>query len=91
MDSCDTRYENIIEQILESPDKFVDYQLRDGELYKYVSVPDQLHDIRFDCKLIPAPKDRSQIIKDHHDEAMHLGVDEPWRGFGSVSFGLEWS
>lgn len=65
-----------MEKIVESPEDLVDYQIRDGQIFKYQSTPDQPHDTRFDWKLIPAPSERLRILRECHDESLHPGIDK---------------
>lgn len=53
----------------------MDYQVREGVLFKFVANPRDQHDNRFDWKIIPSPSDREGIIRECHDNSMHPGID----------------
>lgn len=69
-------YEELMENVVEKPTEYVDFQLREGKLYKFLSMPGSVQDNRFDWKEIPAPPERAEIIRLNHDGSMHLGVDK---------------
>lgn len=68
-------YDDMIEKVAMQPDEFVDFQVREGVLFKYVTNPSETHDVRFDWKIVPHPKERVAIIRECHDDSMHPGVD----------------
>lgn len=71
-----TWYSSLRQKVIDSPDDYVDFRVTDEHLYKFVCSNDSLYDKRYEWKIIPPPENRLEIMKAHHDEAMHLGFEK---------------
>lgn len=67
-------YQKLLQQVQHEPDKFSDFRLDDGQLWKYMSVDEKPFDIRYEWKMIPPPEHRNQIIEEEHNLNFHQGV-----------------
>ena len=47
-----------------------------GALYKYVPTPNHPCDYKFEWKLVVPPEERDSIIKESHNQSMHIGVEK---------------
>ncbi|XP_058840796.1 uncharacterized protein K02A2.6-like [Topomyia yanbarensis] len=62
--------------IQEEPERFSDFRLEDGQLWKYVPVDEEPYDVRFEWKMAPPPENRRRIIEEEHEGCFHLGVEK---------------
>ncbi|XP_055604681.1 uncharacterized protein LOC129752916 [Uranotaenia lowii] len=69
-------YDELIKKVSDQPDNYVDFQVMDGALYKFVSTPIQPYDHRFEWKLVVPPEKRKAVLKECHDDLMHIGTDK---------------
>ncbi|XP_055584800.1 uncharacterized protein LOC129737664 [Uranotaenia lowii] len=69
-------YDDLIKKVSDQPDNYVDFQVMDGALYKFVSTPIQPYDHRFEWKLVIPPERRNAVLKECHDDLMHIGTDK---------------
>lgn len=76
VDTATQWYEQLMDDVLTKPTEYVDFQIRDGKLFKFLSSPGSIEDNRFSWKEVPSPKERAGIIQENHDNSMHLGVDK---------------
>lgn len=73
--SASNWYNSLKRQVETSPDDFPDFRLDGDQLLKYV-FNDNLSDHRFDWKIVPSPETKNIILKNNHDDFMHIGVDK---------------
>ncbi|XP_055613075.1 uncharacterized protein LOC129759617 [Uranotaenia lowii] len=70
-----TWYDSMMGKVVSKPDEFVDFRVENGNLYKYISVPDFPHDSNFEWKLIPRTEDIPRIIEESHITSFHSGYE----------------
>lgn len=68
-------YNSLKYKVAESPEDYPDFQIRDGQLMKFV-FSNNPTDQRFDWKIVPSPDARNLIVSSAHDETMHIGTDK---------------
>ena len=74
--SADTWYEDLKNKILNQPDEYVDYQVIDGALYKFLSTANVPLDRRFEWKMVVPQDQRETILTECHENSMHIGIEQ---------------
>lgn len=72
MDHPDAYIAGLREQIIKYPDRFKDFQIMNGKIYKYITNTSDLEDTGFRWKYVVPAAERREIMKQVHEEA-HLG------------------
>lgn len=67
---------NLREKIIKNPDKFPDFKIENGQIWKFVSTPMVPGDSRFEWKQIPPPEKKKDILLKEHDQALHMGFEK---------------
>lgn len=71
-----TWYVNLREKILKNPDKYPDFKIEAGQIWKFVSTPMIPGDNRFEWKQVPPPEKKKDILSKEHDQSLHMGFDK---------------
>lgn len=66
-------YKKLLATVKEDPEKYLDFKIVDGVLYKFVAVRSDLMDYRFEWKQCVPTSKRTQILKQEHDQNLHIG------------------
>lgn len=69
-------YSVLVNKVKGNADKFVDFKVEDGNLYKFITARDIPYDSRFEWKLIPAVEKIPKILEENHDACFHPGYDK---------------
>ncbi|XP_055599014.1 uncharacterized protein LOC129748419 [Uranotaenia lowii] len=70
-----TWYDSMLHKVVSRPDDYVDFRVENGQLLKYISVPDYPHDANFAWKRVPRTEDIAKIIEDSHNSSFHSGYE----------------
>lgn len=68
-------YSTMVNKVLSQPDDYVDFKVENNRLYKFVSVPDNPCDSRFEWKIVPQAAEKPGILNDCHDSRLHPGYE----------------
>lgn len=72
-ESEDGWYKKLFTAVDENPEKYLDFKIVDGLLYKFVAARSDLMDYHFEWKqCVPASK-RTHIMEQEHDKNLHIG------------------
>lgn len=76
VDSADSSwYSTMVNKVLSQPDDYVDFKVENNRLYKFISVPDNPCDSRFEWKIVPQSSEIPGILSDCHDSCFHPGYE----------------
>lgn len=76
----DKWYQNMIQRVTTHPEKFKDWHIADGKIYKFVNPLHNIYTNEKQWKLVPPKPNRLKIFQDYHDSplAAHFGVNKTY-------------
>ena len=69
-------YRNLFEAVETDPEKYIDFRIENGELFKFVSAQSDVLDYRFEWKQCVPESSRERIMQQEHDGNLHIGFEK---------------
>lgn len=66
-------YKKLFAGVKADPEKYLDFKVIDGVLYKFVATRSDLMDYHFEWKRCVPTSMRNDVIKQEHDNNLHVG------------------
>lgn len=76
MGDDDNWYRNLYNAVEDDPEKYLDFRIENGKLFKFVSSKSDVLDYRFEWKECVPESAREQVMRQEHDGCLHIGFEK---------------